>query len=565
MKRSSAERLLTWCKTSSNQITHHPRCRFPHINNQVRQQSVWSKENIVRSPIANADIPNVSFSEYIFSRCDEFKDNTAVIDFESGRNYSYTVMKGAAIKVASALTRLGYKKGDVIAVYSANVPEYSIIMLAASSIGVIVTPANPSYTPGELAIQLEHSKAKAAFTILPLLPNLKEAINSKQSLASSVKEIFILGEAEGCRPVSELLKDDGTMFPDVSIDPKNDILILPYSSGTTGLPKGVMLTHHNCIANLYQVKLAVDIKQGVDRFLGILPFYHIYGMIPVQFGAIDNGCPLITLPKFDPPVFLRALQEQKISILHAVPPILLFMAKHPSVSKECVQNLKYIVSGAAPLGVGLSKEFTERHELPIYQGYGLTETSPVIAIDNPPAKLGSNGPVVCNSTAKVKDVETGRSLGPGEEGEICIKGPQVMKGYLNNQQATNDMIDSDGWLHTGDIGYFCEEGNLVIEDRLKELIKYKGFQVPPAELEAILLTHPSVQDAAVIGVQDAGTGELPKAFIVRKPNTDVQEDGILKFVEEKVAQHKRLRGGVEFIDVIPKSPSGKILRRQLRE
>ncbi|KAK6182798.1 hypothetical protein SNE40_010398 [Patella caerulea] len=566
MKLARAGRALLWCAEAATKSCTRP---ITPLNQsrllQNRTMSVWTKDNTFRSPAPDVDIPNVSFAEYMFSKCDKYQDLPAVTDFSSGRSYTYSLLKASAIKLASALTKLGYKKGDVIAVFSVNMPEYSILMIAAASIGVIITPANPAYTAGELANQLEHSKAQAVFTIPQLLPVLQEALSLNSTVKNNIKDKFIFGEGEGCKPVQSLLNDDGKSMPDVDIDVNNDILVLPYSSGTTGLPKGVMLTHRNCISNLLQFSSVTDIKETEDVMLGILPFYHIYGMMPVQFGCLHRGCHLVTLPKFDPAEFMKALQEYKISQLHVVPPIVLFMAKHPMVDQFDLSSLRFVVSGAAPLGEGLSKGFMDRTKAPIYQGYGLTETSPVVNIDYAPGKTGSTGPIVPNSTGKICDIETGKTLGVGEEGEYCVKGPQVMKGYLDNQQATDAMIDKDGWLHTGDIGYVDESGVLVIEDRLKELIKYKGFQVPPAELEALLLTHPNVQDAAVIGIADPEAGELPKAYIVPKSDSKLTSQCVTEFIQERVSHYKRLRGGVQFVDAIPKSPSGKILRRVLKD
>ncbi|XP_071079909.1 uncharacterized protein [Haliotis cracherodii] len=528
--------------------------------------SLISPDNIVRSPFPDEDIPNVNFAQYVLEMMQPYAKLTATVDVPTGRSYTYSELQEAAIKVASAITRLGYTKGDVIAIFSANVPEYCILILAAAWCGIVVTPANPSYTAGELARQLEMSKARAVFTIAPLLPTVKEALSSSPILQKTVKDLFALGEVEGCRPVSELMKDDGAALPqNVNVNPKDDVLLLPFSSGTTGLPKGVMLTHHNCVANLKQIRKPLTVDQGNDNFIGVLPFYHIYGMIPVQFGALQDGATLYTMPRFDPEMFLTTLQKHKISILHVVPPIVLFLAKHPVVSKFDLSNLKYVICGAAPLGEGLTSEFQNRLKAPVYQGYGLTEASPVINVDTAPGQPGSIGHVVPNTTVKIQCPETGKTLGKGELGEYCAKGPQMMKGYLNDPDSTAAMLDKDGWLHTGDLGYLQEDGRVVIEDRLKELIKYKGFQVPPAELEAFLLTHPGVQDVGVIGVPKEGVGELPRAYVVKKPDSSVSKEEIAKFVEDNMASYKSLRGGVEFIEEIPKSPSGKILRRVLKD
>ncbi|KAJ8308526.1 hypothetical protein KUTeg_013400, partial [Tegillarca granosa] len=456
------------------------------------------------------------------------------VDFPTGQQYTYSQLKDYSVKVASALTKMGYKKGDILAIYSTNNPEFVILMHAAASIGVILTTANPAYFPGNSQFLMftsfhSFSRKMSSFSCLQWMTKLHVAVHTARVCTElhvavhtarvctelhvavhTARDIITIGNVDGYRSFSSLMEDDGKAFPEnVDINSAEDLYVLPYSSGTTGLPKGVMLTHNNIIANLKQYSL------------GILPFFHIYGMCPVMLGVLKDGGKLVTQ-------------------LHIVPPIVVFMAKHPVVSKFDLSSLKRVVSGAAPLGEAITHEFMDRLKAPVTQGYGLTELSPIV---NP---------------------ETDEMVGVGEVGEICIKGPQVMKGYLHNEKATEEMI-RDGWLHTGDIGSVDEKETFRITDRLKELVKYKGYQVPPAELEDLLLKHPAVADAAVIGLPDEEAGELPRAYVVCKPDQKVEASDILHFVENNVAPYKKLRGGVEFVKEIPKSPSGKILRRILKE
>jgi acyl-CoA synthetase (AMP-forming)/AMP-acid ligase II len=302
-----------------------------------------------------------------------------------------------------------------------------------------------------------------------------------------------------------------------------------------------------------------------DRMLGVLPFFHIYGMVLILNLAIYRGITLVTMPRFDMQQFLELVQKHRITSLNLVPPLILGLAKQPIVDKYDLSSVRIIGSGAAPLGPELEKACGKRLQCDIYQGYGLTEVAGASHVNNadaPPEKQGSVGKVLPNTETRIIDTETGAELGANESGEVCIRGPHVMPGYLNNQEATDGCIDKDGWFHTGDIGFADEDGYFFIVDRVKELIKYKGYQVAPAELEAILLAHPDIADAAVIPSPDEEAGEVPKAFVVRTGDISAQE--ILDHVASIVAPTKKIRL-LEFVDEIPKSAAGKILRRILVE
>ncbi|XP_033752286.1 probable 4-coumarate--CoA ligase 5 [Pecten maximus] len=564
---SGTRRPIRWLRPEcEGQLSTHKRSvHMSTSKNAIIEKS--SEGTIVNSPRPEINMPSYSFAEFVFHYLDKHKDNVATVDHMTDRSFTSSWIKESAVRVASGLRRLGLRQGDTVLVFCSNSPEYTVITLACAALGLVISTANPVYTVGELARQLGHSTTKAIVTMPELVPTAKRAVNSSKELADSVRwMITIGGQAEGCVPFTGLLEDDGKAFPEnVDIDPENDVLFLPYSSGTTGLPKGVMLTHKNIIANILQfIKGPMALDPDREVLMGLLPFYHIYGLVVIQFGATCLGTKLVTLPKFEPETFLGAIQKHKVSFLHLVPPVVLFLAKSPLVNNYDVSSIHSIICGAAPLGEGLTEEASARLNCHVIQAYGLTETSPIILMDQAPPKLGTIGQLVSNTQAKMIDVDSGACLGPGGTGELLVRGPQVMKGYLNNQEATNSTI-RDGWLHTGDIGHYDEEGYITITERLKELIKYKGFQVPPAELEALLLTHPSIQDAAVIGVE-AGedVGEVPRAFVVTKPKVQLSEEDVIKFVKENVTHYKRLRGGVKFMDAIPKTASGKILRRQLK-
>ena len=513
---------------------------------------------IFRGPYPDVSIPEVSLTEFIFSTTAPIKDKVALIDGPTGRALTYGQFEDGVRRVAASLAQRGFKKGDVFGILSTNCPEYAIVFHAIAMLGGVNTTLNPLYTAEEAAFQLKDAGARFLITT-PLFIE-KAAIAAADA---NVEDLFVFGESEGATPFASLLESNGEV-PRVEIDPKNDLVALPYSSGTTGLPKGVMLTHYNLVANMRQMD-GLDYFYRDDILLCVLPLFHIYGLVVVLNMGLHLGTTIVTMPRFDLEQFLAAIQTYRVTLSHIVPPIVLKLAKEPSVENYDLSSLKTVFSGAAPLGPELTQECMQRINCSIRQGYGMTETSPVThssPADPAKAKLGSVGPPAPNTECRLVDPATGAELGPNQEGEVCVRGPQNMKGYLNNPEATARTIDADGWLHTGDIGYADEDGHFFIVDRVKELIKYKGFQVAPAELEAVLLTHPAVADAAVIPCRDEEAGEIPKAFVVLKG--EATQDELINFVAQRVARYKKIRM-VEFIDQIPKSLSGKILRRVLVE
>src|SRR5438309_377581 len=513
---------------------------------------------IFRGPYPDVTIPEVSLTDFIFSSFTEIKDKPALIDGPSGRMLTYKQFASAVRRTAAGLSQRGFKKGDVFGIFSPNCPEYAIAFHAVAMLGGVNTTLNPLYTAEEAACQLKDSGAKLLVTGPQFIEKARVAAQ-----ASMIEELFVFGEAEGAASFDSLLESDGDV-PPVAISPREDLVALPYSSGTTGLPKGVMLTHYNLVANMCQMD-GLDYFHRDDTLLCVLPLFHIYGLVVVLNMGLHLGATIVTMPRFDLDQFLSLIQKYRVTLSHIVPPIVLKLAKDPVVDNYDLSSLKMIFSGAAPLGAELSRECMQRIGCGIRQGYGLTETSPVThssPADPAKMKLGSVGTAAPNTEVKLLDPASGEDLGPNQEGEVCVRGPQVMRGYLNNPEATARTIDEDGWLHTGDIGYADDDGHFFIVDRVKELIKYKGFQVAPAELESVLLTHPAVADAAVIPCRDDEAGEIPKAFIVLKDSATTEE--LMGFVAERVAPHKKIRA-VEFIDQIPKSLSGKILRRVLVE
>jgi acyl-CoA synthetase (AMP-forming)/AMP-acid ligase II len=513
---------------------------------------------IISSPYPDVEIPDVPLHQFVLANAGDMAEEPALIDGPSGRTLTFGQLAGGVQRVAAGLAARGFGKGDVLAIYSPNLPEYALAFYGTAAAGGAATTINPLYTVDELAFQLQDAGARFLVTVPPFLDRAREA-----AARSGVEEVFVLGEVEGATPFASLLAGGGQPSA-VAIDPASDLVALPYSSGTTGLPKGVMLTHRNLVANLCQFQDTLSAGTG-ERLIAVLPFFHIYGLVVLMAAAVREGSTLVTMPRFDLEEFLRILQEHHVTRAYLVPPIVLALAKHPMVDKYDLSALQVVVSGAAPLDAGLQGAAASRVDCMVAQGWGLTETSPVLttSVGAPLGpRPGAVGVLLPNTELRVVDPATGADVGRGETGELLARGPQVMKGYLNAPQATADMLDPDGWLHTGDLGRVDDDGYVYVVDRVKELIKYKGMQVAPAELEAVLLGHPAIADAAVVRYPDEEAGEVPKAFVVAK--TPLPAEEVIDYVAERVAPHKRVRR-VEFIDEIPKALSGKILRRVLME
>ncbi|GGU32372.1 4-coumarate--CoA ligase family protein [Streptomyces lavendofoliae] len=516
---------------------------------------------------AYADVPTVSLPihDAVLARpAAAHPDEVALVDGAGDLTLTYGQLDTYHRRIAAALAEAGLRKGDVLALHSPNTVAYPVVFYAATRAGAAVTTVHPLATPEELAKQLRDSSARWIVTVSPLLSVARRAAE----LAGGVAEIFVCDEAPGHRSVLDML---GCTAPEpaVTIDPDEDLAALPYSSGTTGVPKGVMLTHRSIATNLAQLEPTIPMGRG-DRVLAVLPFFHIYGLTALMNAPLRQGATVVVLPRFALDQFLAAIEKHRINALYVAPPIVLALAKHPAVERYDLSSLEYVVSAAAPLDARLADACSTRLGLPpVRQAYGMTELSPgthVVPLDATDPPPGTVGRLLPNTEMRLLSLDDpAEDAAPGEEGEIAIRGPQVMKGYLGRPDATAAMIDSDGWVHTGDVGRVDEDGWLFIVDRVKELIKYKGFQVAPAELEALLLTHESVADAAVIGVYDGDGNEVPKAYVVRQPGAnDLSGDDIIAFVAGKVAPYKKIRR-VEFIEGVPRAASGKILRRELRE
>ncbi|HEX8070517.1 MAG TPA: 4-coumarate--CoA ligase family protein [Pyrinomonadaceae bacterium] len=518
---------------------------------------------IFRSPFPEIEIAEAALTPFVFERADELGAKPALVEGVSGRAISYAELAAQVRRVAAGFAARGLRKGDVVGVLCPNCPEFALAFYGATLAGGVVTPINPLYTPEEIAHQLRNSGARFMLTA----PALLEKARAAAQLAG-VEELFVTGAAAaGASAFASLLTTD-TDAPHVEIEPRRDLAALPYSSGTTGVAKGVMLTHHNLVANLCQIAGTTHVSEA-DTLICVLPLFHIYGLQVILGAGLRAGATIVLLPRYELADVLRVIETYRVTFAHLVPPILLALARHEAVADYDLSSLKTIFSGAAPLSEEIARTVAERFDCRIRQGYGMTETAPVIhMVPHEPAAAGGRYHSVgwCAPATECKIVdEAGQRVGVGVRGEICARGPQVMRGYLNNPTATAATIDADGWLHTGDIGYADADGYFFIVDRVKELIKYKGFQVAPAELEALLLTHPAVADAAVVPSPDPEAGEVPKAFVVLRDAARAEPatmEELLTYVAARVAPHKKVRR-LEFVTQIPKSASGKILRRVL--
>jgi len=512
---------------------------------------------IFRSADPEIFVPTLALPDFVMAQFATFGDRPAVIEGPTGRTLTYAQLRESIRRMAVGLSRRGMKKGDVFAILLPNLPEYAIAFLGIAAAGGVVTTMNPLMTGEEIRHQLCDTGAKWLLAFTPLAERAREA-----SQDTAVREIFCLGDALGTVNFAELLAEDGPM-PKVAINPLEDLLVLPFSSGTSGLPKGVMLTHYNVVAQLCQADVLFA-EDREARVAGVAPFFHILGMVLILLAWLHRGGTVVALPRFDLEQFLDCVNKYRIKYASLVPPIILALAKHPLVEKYDLSSLEWVGSGAAPLGGEIEKACADRLGCQVFQGWGMTEISGAGATgrtsDPPQIRRGSNGLLWPSMEARIVDLSTGADLGPGETGELLVRGPNVMKGYLNRPDANAATLLADGWMRTGDIASFDAEGFLFIVDRAKELIKYNAYQIAPAELEAVLISHPAVAEAAVIPSPDEEHGEVPKAFVVLKSTATPEE--LMEFVAERVASYKKVRKLV-IVDAIPKSPAGKLLRRVL--
>ncbi|XP_057531629.1 peroxisomal OPC-8:0-CoA ligase 1 [Amaranthus tricolor] len=527
-----------------------------------------------RPPISLPPNTSLDITTFISSR--PHLNTTAFIDASTNRQLSYSDLWSTVDSLSFSLSSTWHiRKGHVILILSPNSILFPIVCLSVMSIGALITTANPLNTTREISKQVSDSNPVLVFTTLELAHKLSGS-------GSNVK-VVLMGEGQMTEgkvnvvtTLEEMVKDgeerkekEGGMVKErVS---QNDAAALLYSSGTTGVSKGVISSHRNMIAMVQIIigRFGLD-DGGVHRhtFICTVPMFHIYGLVAFATGLLAAGATIVVLPKFEMNDLFLAISKYKISYFPLVPPILVAMVNNADQIKKNfnLSSLSHVLSGGAPLGKELIEGFIEKFpNVVIMQGYGLTESTAIGASTDSleeSRRYGTAGLLSPSIEARIVDPDSGKVLGVNQTGELWLRGPTIMKGYFNNQEATANTLTSDGWLKTGDVCYIDEDGFLFVVDRLKELIKYKGYQVAPAELEALLLTHPEIADAAVIPFPDKNVGQFPMAYVVRKAGSSLSENEIMDFVGKQVAPYKRIRR-VAFIEFVPKNASGKILRKDL--
>lgn len=514
--------------------------------------------------------------DVVLTSCRRNGSKTALIDTSCNdtscnRRLTFAEYGSLVESLARGLISAGLAPGEVVAIFLPNSWEFAITYHAATLAGGIPTLLNPSYREREIRYQLENSGAVFLVTDAPLLENVNLA-----GLAGLRRVFTTRHERAGCENFASLLRPTSAKFPEAIQKPQEIIAALPYSSGTTGLPKGVMLSHYNLVANVYQIVGPNAAPLTPDEvMLCFLPLYHIYGLTVALTLSLALGSTLVLMPRFDVQKLCALLVQEDITMMPVVPPAInaFCQAVEAGIFPKD-HKLRWIKCGAAPLAPELARRMTDLTGILVNQGYGMTEASPVTHVGynsppemNRPASIGQPLALTeCRIVDVIKNHSEVNEVAPGEPGELVMRGPQFMLGYWKEPQATAAVL-RDGWYFSGDIVRTDADGFYYVLDRSKEMIKYKGFPIAPAEVEALLLEHPAVRDCGVVAKPDLAAGEIPCAFVVLREGFTAcaaLDKELRTFVAERLAHHKQPRE-VRFVETIPRTPSGKVLRRELRK
>ena len=513
--------------------------------------------------MATLNYPDKPLHEVMRDTVRRHSDKTAI--WFEGNAITFAQFDLASNRLANALRAIGLDSGDRLGLFLPNCPEYEVGFYAAMKLGAVVCPLNPSYRSAEITHILNDSGSSILLTHAKLLPFVQAVRGDLRSL----HRIVVVGDNDAPRAERNVHRYCDLLASHSEDPPKTVVSVdqlgaLPYSSGTTGMPKGVMLTHRNLVSNHLQFATASDLGPD-DSYIVYLPLSHIYGAALMGMGMM-TGLEQIILERFDLATLVRLIEERHVTWVHVVPPVLLALSTAPGLGKSQFRRVKFFFNAAAPLAPEVARRVEERLGVHVIQGYGLTEASPdthhsPLTLER--IKLESGGIPVADTEHRVVDLETGeRVLDLGEVGEIIVRGPQVMRGYWNAPQETAHAL-RNGWLYTGDVGWIDREDYVFICDRKKEMIKYKGFSISPAELEAVLLEHADVADCGVVGAPDDEAGQIPKAVVVPRSGAKLDVAELSDFVAGRVAGYKQIRQWV-IVDKIPRTPTGKILRRNLK-